>query len=187
MVANKQLPSTSRDSGGSAFARTYSAELAFDQNTWYNVTFSAKKGNTNMAGVLQVKKKGQTSVASLTGAAWAQSLTNVQFSDIKSSGKVYALPAGSSYTIADGGTNNADSDLDNVNIDSLMFFNGGLTTTQFDNHLVASPYGDPKTIDTANFPATDSTTALKAVSDAGALIHGRRTYELNTFRDTKKA
>ena len=32
----------------------------------------------------------------------------------------------------------------------------------------------------------DSTTALKAVSDAGALIHGRRTYELNTFRDTKE-
>ena len=150
------------------------------------MTFSAKKGSTNMAGVLQVKKKGETSVESLTGAAWAQSLTNVQFSDIKSSGKVYVLPAGSSYTIADGGTNNADSDLDNVNIDSLMFFNGGLTTTQFDDHLVASTYGDPKTIDTANFPATDSTTALKAVSDAGALIHGRRTYELNTFRDTKE-
>ena len=59
------------DSGG-AFARTYSAELAFDQNTWYNVTFSAKKGNTNMDGVLQVKKKGQTSVESLTGAALSQ-------------------------------------------------------------------------------------------------------------------
>ena len=173
-------------SGANTFARTYSAELAFDQNTWYNVTFSAKKGNTNMDGVLQVKKKGQTSVESLTGAAWSQSLTNTQFSDIKSSGKVYVLPAGSSYTIADGGTDTADPDIDNVNIDSLMFFNGGLTTAQFDDHLVASTYGEPKTIDTANFPATDSTTALKAVSDAGALIHGRRTYELNTFRDTKE-
>lgn len=169
------------------FTRTYSGKYQFSTDTWYQITFSAKNGGTNMDGVLQVRKKGQTSPETITSTGWTSTFTYAQFSSMDSSGQLHVLPANAPLI---GGGSSA-SELDNFSFDSLLFFNGGLDSSgtasdQFNKLINTTKYGEPYTVNTADFPATDSTTALKAVGDAGTLIHGRKTYELNTFRATKE-
>ena len=169
-------------------------------NAWYNVTFSLKNNAGTMEADVKILRKNWTTES--TG--WASktfdttgaqvTLTPSRWAKIKKSGKLFVLPAGTSFSLLRDTypTPKAGTNLDNVSIDGLAFWNGGLSSHQMLSMLSSSVntnddgyVGDgPPSMDPTRFPGTDTSIALESVGGTPTLRHARRLYEMNTHQNS---
>ena len=172
-------------------------------NAWYNITFSLKNdGLGNMVGDVKTYRKNiltepttWDSKAWLTAEADEVTLTPARWGKINKSKKLFVLPAGSSHQILrtgyDGTSTPSATDLDNVNIDGLAFWNGGLSDHQMKSMLSSSvhqnddgyPGDGPPSMDPARFPGTDTSIAVESLGTP-TFRHARRLYEMNTHQNS---
>ena len=166
-----------------------------DANAWYNVTFKLQRVGSNMDGTIKVYRKGSNTAKGFGASSWTGGqLTAAEWTTVNSSAKLFVLPAGNNLIGRSSAT--APTDLDNVSIDSLGFWNGALTTHQMASLISGSSApGVPGTVGdgvaqvTGNstylsqrWPATDNTTALSVQSRPAPMRHGTRNFQLNTYR-----